>query len=212
MGGIGRIVLGLLFRLERKRGADHRISALKVADGTTVSDTAGLCDGIISFYSDLFCSQPTDGISRVTLLRNNSSTLPSVDAESCEGLLSLEECKVALFGMARRKASGSDGLPMEFYLRFWDLLGEDLVYVLNSCFRSGHLSLSQHKGVISLSFKKGDRLDIRKWRPISLLNVTSLEPMPLPVGFLKLSMLLLLGIRRVASPVDLLGLPFSGML
>ena len=33
------------------------------------------------------------------------------------------------------------------------------------------MSLSQCSGVISLSLKKGDRLDIRIWRPISLLNV-----------------------------------------
>ena len=33
------------------------------------------------------------------------------------------------------------------------------------------LSLSQRRGVISLSFKKGDRLDPGNWRPITLLNV-----------------------------------------
>ena len=43
--------------------------------------------------------------------------------------------------------------------------------VLNSCFDSGSLSLSQHRGVISLSFKKGDSLDPCNWRPITLLNV-----------------------------------------
>ena len=203
------------FRLERKRGADRRISALKAADGTTVSDTTGLCDVITSFYSDLFRSQATDNISRASLLRRVSSTLSSIEAQSCEGLLSLEECKVALFGMARRKAPGSDGLPMEFYLKFWDLLGDDLVCVLNSCFRLGRLSLSQRRGVISLSFKKGDCLDIRNWRPISLLNVDyKLAARALPVGFLRSSMLLLLGIRPVVSPVDLLVrmLPFLGML
>ena len=60
---------------------------------------------------------------------------------------------------------------MEFYVKFWDLLGADLVCVLNSCYRDGCLSLSQPSGVISLSFKKSDRLDIHNWRPISLLNV-----------------------------------------
>ena len=57
------------------------------------------------------------------------------------------------------------------YVRFWDILGEDLVCVVNSCYRDGMLSLSQCSGVISLSLKRGDRLDIRNWRPISLLNV-----------------------------------------
>ena len=33
------------------------------------------------------------------------------------------------------------------------------------------MSLSQRRGVISLTFKKGDRLDARNWRPITLLNV-----------------------------------------
>ena len=45
----------------------------------------------------------------------------------CEGLLSVEECFVALKGMARGKTPGVDGLPMEFYLKFWDVLGADLV-------------------------------------------------------------------------------------
>ena len=99
------------------------------------------------------------------------SSLPADQSDSCEGLLTVDECFAALVGMARRKAPGSDGLPAEFYLKFWAVLGQDLVQVLNSCYRSGSLSFSQRRGVISLSFKKGDRLDMRNWRPISLLNV-----------------------------------------
>ena len=60
---------------------------------------------------------------------------------------------------------------MEFYIKFWDVLGSDLVLVLNTSFASGSLSLSQRRGVITLSFKKGDRLDPKKWHPITLLNV-----------------------------------------
>ena len=81
------------------------------------------------------------------------------------------EVSSALLGMARCKAPGLDGLLVEFYVKFWDVLGPDLVSVLNSCLDSGSLALSQRRGIISLSFKKGDRLDPGNWRPITLLNV-----------------------------------------
>ena len=78
----------------------------------------------------------------------------------CEGYLSVE-CFKALIGMARQKAPGLDGLPAEFYIKFWPVSGCDLVDVLNVCYCTGSMTLSQRKGIISLSFKKGDHLDAR---------------------------------------------------
>ena len=89
----------------------------------------------------------------------------------CDGPLTVAECRAALFGMARRKTPGCDGFPAEFYMTFRDILGDDLVDVLNLCFTFGYLTRTQRRGVISLSFKKGDRLDPRNWHPISLLSV-----------------------------------------
>jgi len=55
--------------------------------------------------------------------------------------------------MAKGKAPGSDGLSAEFYLTFWDVLGPDLVEVLNASFVSGLLPSSQREALISLIFK-----------------------------------------------------------
>ena len=56
--------------------------------------------------------------------------------------------------MAHRKAPGSDGLPAEFYIRFLDVLGADLVEVFNFCFSAGFLTRSQGREVISLTLRR----------------------------------------------------------
>ena len=70
-----------------------------------------------------------------------------------------------------RKSPASDGLLSEFYTCFWNILCSDLVEALNESFQSGKFSESMRLAIISLIFKKGDRLLLKNWRPISLLNV-----------------------------------------
>ena len=151
------------FRLVKRKTAESRLAALKDPDGTIFSDP----DDILE---QLFSAEDTNAYARASLLSNIKSRLSQVLAGLCEGPLTLEECHRAFLGMVWGKTPGLDGLPMEFYLVFWDLLGADLMEVLNSCYRSGRLSPSQESGVISLTFKKGDRLDPKNWRPISHLG------------------------------------------
>ena len=159
------------FRLEKKRSVDRHIAALRTADGSLVSSSEDLCRVFSSFYRDLFTSEPCDPAAQSELFSHISSCLSNDDNQCCEGLLSPGECLTALKGMAHEKAPGCDGLPMEFYVKFWPVLGVDLVRDFNSSYSSGLLSCSQRRGVSSLSYKKGDRLDPRNWRPITLLNV-----------------------------------------
>lgn len=62
---------------------------------------------------------------------------------------------------AGRTALGSEGLPIEFYSAFWDLLGPDLLSVLNGCFSRGFLPLSQRE---DLFHKNDDPQDLKNWR------------------------------------------------
>jgi len=63
------------FQLEKKGAADRHTSELRESDGTIVSNIAGLCDSISSFYSGLFASEPTDVAARESQLSNICSTL-----------------------------------------------------------------------------------------------------------------------------------------
>ena len=60
--------------------------------------------------------------------------LSQSEVESCEEELSEPECRAALHGMSCGKTPGSDGFLMEFFVCFWDLLGPDLVRILNLAF------------------------------------------------------------------------------
>ena len=105
------------------------------------------------------------------LLDNLDSFLTPEQAASCDGPLSVAEVLTALNGISRNKTPGSDGLPVEFYIEFWHVIGSDLTEVFNNAYDSDSLSKSQKLGLITLLFKKGDRLNCKNWRPITLLNV-----------------------------------------
>ena len=167
----GEASTSYFFRLQKKNGTDDWISAMKEPDGSLVGDVHSICDSWVSFYSTLFSARPTNIDVQNRLLDNLTSALPPSQVHLCEGHLTTDEVHEALLGMTKRKSPGTDGLPAEFYLTFWDVLGPDLVELLNASFDSGLLPLSQRDALISLVFKKGDRLLHKNWRPISLLNV-----------------------------------------
>ena len=92
--------------------------------------------------------------------------------DKLEGPLTSEECKEALSSFSKDKSPGEDGFTTEFYIKFFDILGEDLVKSLNHAYEKGELSISQRRGVITLLPKdESSLLDLKNWRPITLLNV-----------------------------------------
>ena len=92
--------------------------------------------------------------------------------ETCEGQLTYSECFKVLSTFSNDKTPGNDGLTIEFYKFFWSEIGIFLVDSLNDAYFRGELSHSQKQAVITLIEKKDkDRRWIKKWRPISLVNV-----------------------------------------
>ena len=72
--------------------------------------------------------------------------------------------------MKKNKTSGSDGLPIEWYQKFWDDISHLLLGSLNYSYTYGQLSCTQRKGIITLLYKKGEHENLKNWGPINLLN------------------------------------------
>lgn len=73
--------------------------------------------------------------------------------------------------MSKNKSPGPDGLTVEFFCHFWDSIGPILVDVFNTCYEDLNLCESVKSSNRRLVFKKGDKKNLKIWRPISLLNV-----------------------------------------
>ena len=156
-------------RIEKSRAIKRLFSGIKNAQGMVVSSISAIIRVWCLFYVQLFTAAilvPTDQALFIDSLERSPSPAEST---LCERVITEEECLKALRQMKSNKSPGVDGLPYEFYTCFWPVFGEDLVSVYNDCFSSGCLSFSQRTGLITLLYKKGDKLDTKNWRPISLL-------------------------------------------
>ena len=165
----GEASTAFFFQLEKRRRPNKIIDATLNQNNIMVSDTVDLLSTWRQFYSELYSSQSTDADLQDSFLDALERSLFHEERDQCEGLLTMEECLSSLQGMSSNKAPGIDGLPKEFYVCFWPVIGKDLVNILNYAYSAGVLSNSQRSGIITVSYKKGPRYLMKNWRPISLL-------------------------------------------
>ena len=76
----------------------------------------------------------------------------------------------ALSLMKNRKASALDGIPFEWYKKFWNIIGHDLHDVFLYSIKTGKLPTSCRQGVITLLHKNGDNGLLKKGAAIILLS------------------------------------------
>ena len=150
------------------------ITQLETETGKHITNETLILLGIESFYNNLYSSETTATLNEYLQFTNNLE-IPQLTedmSDKLEGPLTYEECNEALSSFSRGKSPGEDGFTAEFYIKFFDILGEDLVRSLNHAYEKGELSISQHRGVITLLPKDESLLlDLKNWHLITLLNV-----------------------------------------
>ncbi|CAM2114356.1 unnamed protein product [Caretta caretta] len=129
------------YALEKMRGAKKHVTCLLAEDGTPLMEPAEMCRRARAFYASLFSPDPTDpSASRV--LWEELPTVSASDQDRLELSLTLAMFSEALRRMPTNKSPGMDGLTVEFYRVFWDVLGPDLVTIWAESLESGVLPLS----------------------------------------------------------------------
>ena len=88
-------------------------------------------------------------------------TLPNTDDLKKD--LTRTEIDQGLKHFKRGKSPGEDGLPLEFYLAFWDVLANELLTVFTDFEQLDRLPDSFRVGSVTLLYKKNDRTDLKNW-------------------------------------------------
>ena len=158
------------FNLEKSNAIRKNIKILN-HKGKEETNQDKILQIIKEYYSNMYSIQEVELSNTDFFEQPEIPKLSEADKDSMENAITLEECTSIIKTFALNKSPGNDGLPIEFYLKFWTEIGPVLVKSFTYSIAEGLLTTSQRQAVISLLDKKGkDRLLIENWRPISLLN------------------------------------------
>lgn len=143
-------------KLEKRNRIQKTISRLKV-NKSIIADDKEILHEQERFYTDLYSSKIPHSTENTHNTDNeffNPEKVPKISndiKQTCEGKLTIEECKKALLQLSKKKhkSPGVDGLTTEFYVTFWDLISDKLVQSLNYAFMSGTLSVCKKQGAIT---------------------------------------------------------------
>ncbi len=158
-------------QLEQFKQSSSVIRCLEIEDKEEC-DNVKILEEIGSFYGNLYTTAKVENESVSNYLKNIE--LPNVLSKEqrlmCEGLPQESEFKNVIANLKSGKAPGSDGLPSEFYVTFWDKLRKHFMSFVIDTYIKGQLPNSTRHAIISLLYKKGNKSLLKNYRPISLTN------------------------------------------
>ena len=127
--------------IETSRGKASSLVAVKCQDDDSIAHTTScILHQVSSFYESLLMEEATNPDEVSVFLSSVTTKLASPVVEYLYSFVTLDEYSEALRSLQPGKSPGSNGLPAEFYKRFWDVLGSEswrsvsaLLYSLSPC-------------------------------------------------------------------------------
>nr|GEX69510.1 RNA-directed DNA polymerase, eukaryota [Tanacetum cinerariifolium] len=91
-------------------------------------------------------------------------------ASQLEKSVSSDEIRKAVWSCGENKSPGPDGFSLEFFRKFWDLIGPDMCIAVDWFFTHNSFSRGYNASFISLIPKVHDPMSVSDFRPISLIG------------------------------------------
>ncbi len=158
------------FNLEKRNYTNKTIAQLRKHDNSIITNQNEILEEQRFFYDKLFRSTYVN-FENTSFFDVKTPKLSKKENEEMEKEITEDEIKKAIKNSPNNKSPGSDGFPIEFYKVFWNQIKDILVKAIQKCYEDKCLHKTARLGLITLLPKPNkDLLELKNWRPISLLN------------------------------------------
>ena len=139
--------------------------------GTTIKGKDTIEWYIGKYYEKLYNKDECDEDLQNHFLQFIDKKISNSDTNKIEENISNKEIFNAVKLMNTNKSPGIDGIPMEFYSKYWDIISIEFSNIIRNIITGTELKEYQRRAIITLIPKDGDLELLKSWRPISLICV-----------------------------------------
>ena len=160
------------FLQEKQKQNKKHIKLLKNKQGKTLTTDSEILQDCKKYFQNLYTKQNTCEITQNLLLKHITNKITNEQNNTLTKQIEITEIKEAIQSMENSKSPGIDGIPIEFYKEFIEIIKKDLLKIFNEIlFTNKKTPTTWNQAMITLIPKKGDTDYLKYWRPISLLCV-----------------------------------------
>ncbi len=136
-------------------------------DGELTEDHEAIKVHIVDFYQSLY---KESGVPRPLLDGLEFTSLETEDVLWLERQFDEEEITEMIKGFSGDKASGPDGFPLSFFQHCWSIVKDDMLAVFKDFHSQCSFERSLNATFLTLIPKKSEALEVKDFRPISLVG------------------------------------------
>ena len=138
---------------------------IKSRDGTVLQDSAAVMERWVDHFSSLL-NMPGD-IAETSLQRIKQEPM----AEWMSSAPTIDATQKAIHAIKDHKAPGGDGIPAEILKHGGERITQELHNIISCAWKSKTIPQGWKDAQLVNIFKKGDKLDCRNYRRLSLLSI-----------------------------------------
>ncbi len=172
----------IFLSLARTRNANAQLKSITHINGSPIAENDDHVEKLVSYFENIYKNTDSidlnssmgisdflgEDIASHPLVTN--SKLTKDEYVALDAPLSLAELDKSIDKCNIKSALGIDGLSNAFIKQYWQFFRVPLFNYATCCYEKERLTTNFRSASIKLIPKKGDKTEMKNWRPISLLS------------------------------------------